>query len=33
MEAARDLLIELGIEPRIAEASAALLGGLAREEA
>jgi 3-hydroxyisobutyrate dehydrogenase-like beta-hydroxyacid dehydrogenase len=31
MEAARDLLLELGIEPRIAEASAELLGGLARD--
>jgi 3-hydroxyisobutyrate dehydrogenase-like beta-hydroxyacid dehydrogenase len=31
MEAARDLLIELGIEPRIAAASADLLGGLAKE--
>jgi 3-hydroxyisobutyrate dehydrogenase-like beta-hydroxyacid dehydrogenase len=31
MEAARDLLLELGVEPRIAEASAELLGGLARE--
>jgi 3-hydroxyisobutyrate dehydrogenase-like beta-hydroxyacid dehydrogenase len=28
MEAARDLLLELGIEPRIAEASAELLGSL-----
>jgi len=32
MEAARDLLLELGIEPRMAEASAALLSGLAEEE-
>jgi 3-hydroxyisobutyrate dehydrogenase-like beta-hydroxyacid dehydrogenase len=32
MEAARDLLLELGIEPRIAEASAELLGGLARDD-
>jgi 3-hydroxyisobutyrate dehydrogenase-like beta-hydroxyacid dehydrogenase len=31
MEAARDLLLELGIEPRIAEASAELLGGLAKD--
>jgi len=31
MEAARDLLLELGIEPRIAEASAALLGDIAKE--
>ncbi len=31
MEAARDLLLELGIEPRIAAASADLLGGLAQE--
>ncbi len=31
MDAARDLLEELGIEPRIAEASRALLGSLARE--
>jgi 3-hydroxyisobutyrate dehydrogenase-like beta-hydroxyacid dehydrogenase len=31
MEAASELLRELGIEPRIAEASAALLDGLARE--
>ena len=30
MEAARDLLLELGIEPRIASASAALLAELAR---
>lgn len=29
MEAARDLLVELGIEPRIADASASLLAGLA----
>jgi hypothetical protein len=28
MEAARDLLLELGIEPRIATASAALLADL-----
>jgi 3-hydroxyisobutyrate dehydrogenase-like beta-hydroxyacid dehydrogenase len=31
MEAARDLLLELGIEPRVAAASADLLGGLAKE--
>jgi 3-hydroxyisobutyrate dehydrogenase-like beta-hydroxyacid dehydrogenase len=31
MEAARDLLLELGIEPRIAEASAGLLGDIAKE--
>jgi 3-hydroxyisobutyrate dehydrogenase-like beta-hydroxyacid dehydrogenase len=31
MEAARDLLVELGIEPRIADASAALLRSLAEE--
>jgi 3-hydroxyisobutyrate dehydrogenase-like beta-hydroxyacid dehydrogenase len=31
MEAARELLLELGIEPRIAEASAALLGDIAKE--
>jgi len=31
MEAARDLLLELGIEPRIAEASAALLEDIAKE--
>ncbi len=31
MEAARDLLLELGVEPRIAEASAALLGDIAQE--
>jgi 3-hydroxyisobutyrate dehydrogenase-like beta-hydroxyacid dehydrogenase len=31
MEAARDLLLELGVEPRVAEASAALLAGLASE--
>ena len=33
MEAARDLLLELGIEPRMAEASAALLGDIAKEGA
>jgi hypothetical protein len=32
MEAARDLLLELGIEPRIASASASLLAGLAASE-
>jgi 3-hydroxyisobutyrate dehydrogenase-like beta-hydroxyacid dehydrogenase len=31
MEAARDLLLELGVEPRIATASAALLGDLVNE--
>jgi 3-hydroxyisobutyrate dehydrogenase-like beta-hydroxyacid dehydrogenase len=31
MEAARDLLVELGVEPRIAAASADLLGGLGHE--
>ena len=30
MEAARDLLVELDVEPRIANASAALLAGLAK---
>jgi 3-hydroxyisobutyrate dehydrogenase-like beta-hydroxyacid dehydrogenase len=32
MAAARELLLELGIEPRIASASADLLGGLARDD-
>ncbi len=32
MEAARDLLLELGVEPRIATASAALLAELAASE-
>jgi hypothetical protein len=32
MEAARELLLELGIPPRIAEASAALLAELAAED-
>lgn len=32
MEAARDLLVELGVEPRIAAASADLLGGLVQED-
>ena len=32
MEAARDLLLELGVEPRIATASAALLAELATIE-
>jgi 3-hydroxyisobutyrate dehydrogenase-like beta-hydroxyacid dehydrogenase len=32
MEAARDLLLELGIEPRIASASASVLAGLAASE-
>jgi hypothetical protein len=32
MEAARDLLLELGIEPRIASASASLLAELAASE-
>jgi 3-hydroxyisobutyrate dehydrogenase-like beta-hydroxyacid dehydrogenase len=33
MEAARELLLELGIEPRVAEASAAVLSDLAEETA
>jgi hypothetical protein len=32
MEAARELLLELGLEPRITAASASLLAGLARGE-
>ena len=32
MEAARDLLLELGVEPRIASASASLLAELAASE-